>query len=106
MGQITDLPLGLDCSGIITRVGSAVTDSLVKVGDRVATWTLFGSFRTYTRTHASMCVVIPDDLSYGIAASLPVVYSTAYYSLYEVARLRKGESILIHGKSSSHIYCE
>jgi NADPH:quinone reductase-like Zn-dependent oxidoreductase len=40
---------------------------------------------------------IPDGMSFGTAASLPVVYSTAHYALHYAAGLRAGESILIHG---------
>ena len=94
MGQLQELDLGLDCSGIVSRVGSGVEN--IKPGDRVMTWTP-GSFRSYVRSPASMCLQVPEDMSLGIAASLPLVYSTAYYALYEVARVRKGETVLIHG---------
>ena len=94
MGQLQELDLGLDCSGVVSRVGSGVTK--VKAGDRVMTWTP-GSFRSFVRTPASMCIPVPDGMTLGTAASLPLVYSTAYYALYDVARVRKGETVLIHG---------
>ncbi|KAJ5260475.1 hypothetical protein N7478_012080 [Penicillium angulare] len=94
MGQLTNMPLGLECSGIVHRIGSNVTN--VCIGDRVTTWTLSGTFKNYVRTASIMCAIIPDALSYEIAASLPIVYSTAYYSLFEAARIKRGESILIH----------
>lgn len=43
-----------------------------------------------------LCPKIPDDMSFGFAASLPVVFCTAYYALVHVAHLKQGESILIH----------
>jgi len=94
MGQLQELDLGLDCSGVVSRVGNGVKD--IKPGDRVMTWTP-GSFRTFVRSPESMCVQVPDGMSLGTAASLPLVYSTAYYAVYEVAKLRKGETVLIHG---------
>ena len=94
MGQLQELDLGLDCSGVVSRVGNKVEN--VKPGDRVMTWTP-GSFRSFVRSPESMCVQIPESMSLGVAASLPLVYSTAYYALYDVARVRKGETILIHG---------
>ena len=94
MGQLEELDLGLDCSGIVSRIGSEVKN--IRPGDRVMTWTP-GSFRTFVRSPESMCVHIPEGMSLGTAASLPLVYSTAYYALYEVAKIRKGETILIHG---------
>nr|XP_029497666.1 fatty acid synthase-like [Oncorhynchus nerka] len=42
---------------------------------------------------------IPDSWTLEQAASVPVVYSTAYYSLVVRGRLRPGESVLIHSGS-------
>ncbi|EEP81155.1 predicted protein [Uncinocarpus reesii 1704] len=94
MGQLYEPALGLDCSGIVSRVGPAATK--FKPGDRVMTWKV-GTFRTYTRASESMCQLIPEHMSFRIAASLPIVYTTAYHALFNVARLEKGETILIHG---------
>ena len=35
-------------------------------------------------------------MSFETAASVPIVYATAYYALIQLGRLRRGESILIH----------
>lgn len=94
MGQLQELALGVDCSGIVSRVGEGV--SKFKAGDKVMTWRL-GTFRTYTRSPESMCVAIPEGMGFGTAASLPVIYSTAYYAIFETARLQRGESVMIHG---------
>ena len=42
---------------------------------------------------------MPDSWSLEAAASVPVVYCTAYYSLIVRGRLRAGESVLIHSGS-------
>lgn len=42
---------------------------------------------------------VPDSWSLADAATVPVVYATAYYALVMRGRIRKGESILIHGGS-------
>lgn len=42
---------------------------------------------------------MPDSWSLADAATVPVVYATAYYALVMRGRIRKGESILIHGGS-------
>ncbi|KAM4691284.1 fatty acid synthase isoform 2-T2 [Rhinophrynus dorsalis] len=42
---------------------------------------------------------VPENWSLADAASVPVVYSTAYYALVVRGRIRKGESILIHSGS-------
>ena len=94
MGQIQEKAIGLDCAGIVSRVGPEVKD--FKVGDRVMTWAI-GAFRTFLRSPSCMCISVPQELDLSIAASLPLVYSTAYYSLFDLARLKKGETVLIHG---------
>lgn len=94
MGQLQELALGVDCSGVVSRIGSKV--SKFQPGDRVMTWRL-GTFRNFARTPESMCVTIPEDMDFYIAASLPVIYSTSYYAIFDVAKLQRGETILIHG---------
>ncbi|CAJ0958991.1 unnamed protein product [Ranitomeya imitator] len=42
---------------------------------------------------------VPEDWSLADAASVPVVYATAYYALIVRGRMRKGESVLIHSGS-------
>ncbi|KAE8386092.1 hypothetical protein BDV23DRAFT_187650 [Aspergillus alliaceus] len=93
MGQLVDNFLGCECSGVITQVGRNVTR--LKPGDRVCTWTL-GCYSTYVRNPEALVQVIPDDMSYEVAASLPIVYCTAYFAIVDTARLQKGESVLIH----------
>ncbi|XP_018336345.1 fatty acid synthase-like [Agrilus planipennis] len=42
---------------------------------------------------------VPDDWTMEEAATIPVVYSTALYSLFTIGKLNRGESILIHAGS-------
>ncbi|KAH8817121.1 putative polyketide synthase [Xylogone sp. PMI_703] len=92
MGKVPGV-LGNECAGIVTRVGQSVTK--FKPGDRV--WTgVLGAYKSYVRCHESLFQLIPNGMSYETAASLVVIYMTAYYSLFEIARMRSGESILIH----------
>ncbi|KAL2008035.1 hypothetical protein VTN00DRAFT_8017 [Thermoascus crustaceus] len=93
MGQLNDNFLGCECSGIVTKTGSKVSD--LQIGDRVTAWTL-GTFCNYIHCPAAFVHRIPDSMSYHVAASLPIVYCTAYYALINLARMRKGESVLIH----------
>ena len=93
IGQISDTDLGVECSGIVTRIGRDVTN--FKIGDRVITFGL-GCYRTFLRNSEGMCQRMPDDMSFEDAASLPCIYSTVYYSLFDVARLQRGETVLIH----------
>ncbi|RYP52695.1 hypothetical protein DL768_002202 [Monosporascus sp. mg162] len=96
MGQLAQPALGVECAGIVRRAGSNVTH--LKAGDAVMTWKL-DTFSTIVRAPVAMVQPIagPDGLDWATAASLPVIYSTAHYALSTVARLQKGETVLIHG---------
>ncbi|KAF4635270.1 hypothetical protein G7Y89_g2822 [Cudoniella acicularis] len=82
-----------ECSGVVTRCG--VSCSTVSKGDRVAMIGT-GLFKTFARGEASSFVKIPDTMSFTDAASIPFCFLTAQYALDGVARIRKGETVLIH----------
>ncbi|KAF9243032.1 hypothetical protein DTO027I6_6053 [Penicillium roqueforti] len=93
MGQLQGERLGQECSGVVTQVGAAVSD--FKIGDRVCAMSP-GSLSTFTRCPASGSLLIPDDMSFETSASIPAVFCTAFYSLIDLGRLSKDESVLIH----------
>ena len=93
MGQIQHPVLGYEGSGIIHRVGAKVTK--FKQGDSVIYMGL-GSMRTLIRSHESCVHVLPANMTLEEGVTIPIAYATAYQSLIEVARMRKGESVLIH----------
>jgi acyl transferase domain-containing protein/NADPH:quinone reductase-like Zn-dependent oxidoreductase/thioesterase domain-containing protein/acyl carrier protein len=89
--------LGDEGSGIVREVGSGVTN--LRPGDRVAFITI-GCFRSELTLPADQVVRIPDSLGLAAAAAMPVAFFTADYALRDVARLRRGESVLIHSAAS------
>ena len=93
LGQVAGDFLGTECSGIVERVGHSVVD--VTPGSRVCCFA-YGGYRSYVRVKAELLVEIPDDLPFVTAAGIPTVYCTAYHALFNIARMTKGESILIH----------
>ncbi|KAI1151541.1 hypothetical protein F4825DRAFT_354477 [Nemania diffusa] len=99
LGRLDDGDLGGDCAGIVTRVGSDCNSGL-QPGDRVCMISP-GCMRAYPRALESCVLRLPDDLSLEAAASMVAPGITAYYSLVDVARLRKGEKILIHSAAGS-----
>lgn len=99
LGRIRGDDLGYDCAGVVTRVGDACSDS-IRPGDRVMGCSI-GCMRTKPRTHFSNFTKIPDGISFEAAASVISPGVTAYFSLVEVARLRKGEKILIHSATGA-----
>ena len=84
---------GDEVGGVVTAAGREV--SHVKPGDRVFGLAVFG-LATQTVARGSDVRRIPNDLSFEEAATIPVVFMTAWHSLNNVARVRKGERVLIH----------
>ena len=84
---------GDEVAGIVKAVGAGVIH--VAPGDRVFGIAAFG-LATHTLARAGDVRRIPLDLSFDEAATLPVVFMTAWHALKNVARMRAGERILIH----------
>ncbi|KUL87368.1 hypothetical protein ZTR_04649 [Talaromyces verruculosus] len=83
-----------DCAGTVMEVGANMRDRF-KPGDRVCA--LYSrSYTNYPIVHGDCCHVIPDSLTIEEAASLPIVWITVYYSIVDMGKLKKGESVLIH----------
>ncbi|KAI0016815.1 hypothetical protein F4780DRAFT_797307 [Xylariomycetidae sp. FL0641] len=99
LGRLDHDSLGGDCAGVVTRIGSDCQGS-VKPGDRVC-MALEGCMKTYPRQRETLVHKIPDDISFEAAASIVVPGMTAYYALVDVARLRKGEKILVHSAAGA-----
>jgi acyl transferase domain-containing protein/NADPH:quinone reductase-like Zn-dependent oxidoreductase/acyl carrier protein/NADP-dependent 3-hydroxy acid dehydrogenase YdfG/SAM-dependent methyltransferase len=85
---------GDDFSGVVSAVGTEVTK--VRVGDRVAGMAPY-AFQSHLLVDARLVFQVPEKMSDAEAATLPTVFLTAHYALRHLARMRPGESILIHG---------
>ena len=85
--------VGIEASGIVRRVGDAVR--ACHVGDAVA-FTQGGCITNRAVVNEYLVFAKPASLSMEEAASVLSVYVTAYYALIHLARLRKGQRVLIH----------
>ncbi|MFH9041854.1 type I polyketide synthase [Streptomyces sp. NPDC017966] len=85
--------MGGEGAGVVTGVGPGVTG--LAVGDRVLGM-FQGGFGPHAVADHRMITKIPEGWSFEQAASVPVVFLTAYYGLVELGGLRAGESVLIH----------
>lgn len=93
-GNPVDLKwFGDDFSGTVVKVGANVKD--LKVGDNVVGMAPY-CFRSYVTVHRDMVFRKPDTMTHVEAATLPTVFLTTHYAINELARMEKGESILIH----------
>ncbi|QLE74806.1 SDR family NAD(P)-dependent oxidoreductase [Streptomyces rectiverticillatus] len=86
--------LGLEGAGVVTAVGEGVED--LAVGDRVF-GPFPGAFASHVRIPAAALRPVPGDLTFAEAATLPAVFFTVHHSLEHLARLRPGETLLVHG---------
>lgn len=89
--------LGCECGGVVSAVAGDIVNGPhgLRVGDRVMCLSS-GSFCTRLRLDARLAERIPDSMSFETAAALPITHVTAYHSLHKIARLGRGETILIH----------
>jgi len=94
MGEYPEAaPLGCECVGEIVAVGSAVT--ALEAGQ----WVMAiadGSFAQFVTVPSELVTPIPQGLTPSESATLPVAFSTAYYSLCQLAQLQANDRVLIH----------
>nr|BAW35615.1 modular polyketide synthase [Streptomyces sp. RK95-74] len=85
--------MGSEGAGVVLETGPGVTD--LAPGDPVMGM-LPGGFGPLVVVDRRMVVPMPQGWSYAQAASVPIVFMTAYYALRDLADLRGGESLLVH----------
>jgi NADPH:quinone reductase-like Zn-dependent oxidoreductase len=98
------LPLtpGSDLSGEIVAVGPAVSD--LRVGDQIYGVTnaqFIGAYAEYAVASAGMVSKKPTSLTYIEAASVPVVAVTAWQAVFDHARIKEGQTLVIHGAAGN-----
>ncbi len=94
-GNSRDLKwLGDECSGTVVSVGEEVKN--FQVGDEVIGMMVPYCCRSYAIVNEALVFHKPSKQSFEEAATLPIVFLTAHYTLNHLAHLRKGEKILIH----------
>lgn len=92
-GSKEPLKFGFECTGKIVSVGKEVNE--FKVGDDVIA--LYNpSFSSYITLPASRAAMKPNHLNFEEAATIPLAFMTAYYSLVQLAKLSRHERVLIH----------
>jgi putative PIG3 family NAD(P)H quinone oxidoreductase len=90
--------LGLECAGRIAALGDGVTGWVV--GDAVCALLAGGGYATKVAVPAGQLLPIPAGLDATGAAALPEVACTVWSTVGDIARLTKGETLLVHGGSS------
>jgi putative PIG3 family NAD(P)H quinone oxidoreductase len=93
----SDIP-GLEVAGVVVAVGEGVTDPAPNA--RVCALLAGGGYAEYATAPAVQCLPAPSELSLEEAAALPETFFTVWYNVFERARLRSGETLLVHGGAS------
>jgi acyl transferase domain-containing protein/acyl-CoA synthetase (AMP-forming)/AMP-acid ligase II/acyl carrier protein len=88
-----EVPLGAECAGVVSRVGSSVDE--FAVGDAVIAIAA-DCFAESVVVPAVAAVRKPEAFDFSMAASLPVAYLTAAVALELLANVQPGERVLIH----------
>jgi NADPH:quinone reductase-like Zn-dependent oxidoreductase len=89
---------GHELAGVVAELGYGTTG--LTVGQRVfglADWTRDGSLAEYTAVEARNLAPLPADIDYTVAAAVPISGLTAWQGLVDHARLKTGQTVLIHG---------
>src|SRR6058998_999060 len=90
----TPFTLGQEGAGVVTAVGSGVTD--VRVGARVAYTTVLGAYAEYATVPADRVVALPDGVSSKQGAALMLQGMTAHYLACTTYPLKSGDVCLVH----------
>jgi len=86
---------GYDLVGTVTRLGTGVDPALA--GRRVAAMTKTGGWASHVLLTGADVVTVPDGLDPAEVETLVVNGVTAWQMLHRKARVRPGQTILVHG---------
>ncbi|GAA3249680.1 NAD(P)H-quinone oxidoreductase [Nonomuraea helvata] len=89
---------GLEVSGVVAEVGSDVEH--FKPGDEVCALLGGGGYAERVAVPWQQVMPVPDGVPLVEAAGLPEVACTVWSNVFMVGRLRRGETLLVHGGAS------
>jgi putative PIG3 family NAD(P)H quinone oxidoreductase len=92
-----DIP-GLEIAGTVAALGQGVAGW--SAGDSLCALVAGGGYAEFAAAPAPQCLPVPKGLGAIEAASLPEAYFTVWLNVFELGRLKAGETLLVHGGSS------
>jgi NADPH2:quinone reductase len=91
---------GREAAGIVVETAPDVRD--LATGDRVVAFRVRpGGYATEVVAPASRVVPVPEGVGFEAAASSPTSWLSAWYCLVRLARLDRGETVLVQGAASA-----
>jgi len=94
----TPFVLGHDVAGVVEQVGADVRD--YRIGDEVYSRPRdlrIGTFAEYIAIHHADLALKPKSLTMNEAATVPLVALAAWQSLVDLAQVKPGQKVLVHG---------
>ena len=85
---------GLEGSGVVIEVGSAVTG--FAVGDKVAWPSSLGSYSQFHAVNATSVVKVPEGVSLDVACAAMLQGMTAHYLMASLYEIKSGDTALVH----------
>ncbi|SEG77074.1 putative NAD(P)H quinone oxidoreductase, PIG3 family [Nonomuraea solani] len=89
---------GLEVSGVVAEVGADVEQ--FKAGDEVCALLAGGGYAERVAVPWQQVMPKPGGVSLREAAALPEVACTVWSNVFMIGRLRRGETLLVHGGAS------
>jgi NADPH2:quinone reductase len=86
---------GFEVAGEVLELGPGVEG--IAIGDRLIAITPHGGYAEQAVVDQNRCVRMPAAMSWEQAAAFPVVFGTSHVALWHRARLRAGETLVVHG---------
>jgi NADPH2:quinone reductase len=86
---------GYELVGVVEELGPGC--SRLREGDRVGALTVWGANAERVCVPEEYAVEVPEDLDPAEIVSLVFPYMTAYQMLHRTARVKSGETVLVHG---------
>lgn len=97
---VSDLP-GLEVAGTVAGGDAAeLAAAGFTLGDRVCALVAGGGYAQYCVAPTGQCLPVPAGLSDVEAAALPETFFTVWQNVFEIAKLKPGETLLVQGGSS------
>jgi NADPH2:quinone reductase len=86
---------GYELVGVVEELGPGC--SRLRVGDRIGALTVWGADAERVCVPEASAVEVPEDLDPAEILSLVFTYMTAYQLLHRTAKVKRGETVLVHG---------
>src|SRR5712692_2784823 len=90
--------LGMECAGEVIEVAAGVAGW--RIGDRAMALLPGGGYAEEVVVDAGSAMHVPEALSFEEAGAMPEVFLTAHLNVFELARAKRGETLLVHGGGS------